>query len=217
MKACVALTLPLHVDLSLVETPLSLTYTPDIAQAVVKVISKSLNETCCPEQVHAEAFNLACEEMPTQRVLYNMIGEPAGMPYVETQEVSRNQSIVLYPDNLRGPVSVAKAQQKIRWAPTDASKAFRSVARFYERIMLDGKKHKVQIDLMYRKIKGMLGSDGERFVEWTRARYAERQKTELYDELDDEDEDDIIVARQDPVPRPGKGKTAKNKKKREDL
>ena len=70
---------------------------------------------------------------------------------------------------------------------------------------------------MYRKIKAMLGEDGPRFVEWTRAsawlvatkealllhvaasgvpcrQYAERRKTELYDELDDEDEDEIILA-----------------------
>lgn len=49
----------------------------------------------------------------------------------------------------------------------------------------------------YRKIQAMMGQDGPRFVEWTRARYAEKRKTELYDELDDEDEDDIILARKD--------------------
>ena len=42
-----------------------------------------------------------------------------------------------------------------------------------------------------------MGKDGSRFVEWTRARYAEQRKKELYDELDDEDEDDLILARTD--------------------
>ena len=40
--------------------PISLTYTPDIAQAVISVISKG-------SQLAGEAFNLACEEMPDQR------------------------------------------------------------------------------------------------------------------------------------------------------
>ncbi|CAE7369647.1 unnamed protein product [Symbiodinium natans] len=204
VKACVALTLPLHVDTSLVDTRISMTYTPDIAEAVVRSISRGLNETCCAEKVHGEAFNLACEEMPTQRELYNYIGEPAGVPYVETIEISRNHSVVLYPDNLGGPISVTKAQEVLRWSPTGLSKALRSVARFYERLMLEGKKHKGQIEFMYRKIKAMLGEDGPRFVEWTRAQYAERRKTELYDELDDEDEDEIILARIDSK-RPGKG------------
>ncbi|CAE7340269.1 unnamed protein product [Symbiodinium sp. CCMP2592] len=204
VKACVALTLPLHVDTSLVSTRISMTYTPDIAEAVVRAIARGLNETCCPEKVHGEAFNLACEEMPTQRELYNYIGEPAGVPYVETIETPRNHSVVLYPDNLGGPISVTKAQEVLRWSPTGLSKALRSVARFYERIMLEGKKHKGQIEFMYRKMKAMLGGDGPRFVEWTRAQYAERRKTELYDELDDEDEDEIILARSDSK-RPGKG------------
>lgn len=43
-----------------------------------------------------------------------------------------------------------------------------------------------------------MGSDGPRFVEWTRQRYAEKRKWELYDELEDEDEDAIIVARRAP-------------------
>ena len=43
----------------------------------------------------------------------------------------------------------------------------------------------------------MMGQDGPRFVEWTRARLVEQRKTQLYDELDDEDEDDIILARKD--------------------
>ena len=55
----------------------------------------------------------------------------------------------------------------------------------------------------------MMGQDGPRFVEWTRARFAEQRKTQLYDELDDEDEDDIIVARKDTskkrTTRKGKG------------
>ncbi|CAJ1428390.1 unnamed protein product, partial [Effrenium voratum] len=220
VKACVALTLPLHVDNSLEATPISMTYTPDIAQAVRLAIAKGLNESCCAEKVHGEAFNLACEEMPSQRVLYNYIGEcrsqcpallhvlqirPAGMPYVETIELPHNLSIVLYPDNLQGPISVAKAQEVLRWSPTTLNKALRSVARFYERIMLEAKKHKQEIEYMYRKIKAMLGADGPRFVEWSRARYAERRKTELYDELDDEDEDEIILSRKASADRHGKG------------
>ena len=43
-----------------------------------------------------------------------------------------------------------------------------------------------------------MGPDGARFVEWTRQRYAEKRKVELYDELEDEDEDAIIVARKAP-------------------
>eukprot|EP00415_Alexandrium_ostenfeldii_P004914 UN4914 len=61
-RAHIALTMPLHLDESLLQTPISMTYTPDVAQAVVRVIAKSRNEVCCPEHVHGEAFNLACEE-----------------------------------------------------------------------------------------------------------------------------------------------------------
>ena len=42
------------------------TFAPS-AKAVSLAISKGLNETCCAEKVHSEAFNLACEEMPDQR------------------------------------------------------------------------------------------------------------------------------------------------------
>lgn len=54
-----------------------------------------------------------------------------------------------------------------------------------------------QLRYTYRKIKAMMGQDGPRFVEWIRARFAEQRKTQLYDELDDEDEDDIILVRKD--------------------
>eukprot|EP00415_Alexandrium_ostenfeldii_P001628 UN1628 len=190
--------MPLHLDESLLQTPISMTYTPDVAQAVVRVIAKSRNEVCCPEHVHGEAFNLACEEAPNQRTLYNHIAEPIGMPYVETIEKESNKSIVLYPDIVRGPVSITKALEILRWSPTDFGKAARSVARFYDRVMLDERKYKKERDNMYAKCKKMLGSDGQRFVEWVRSYYAERRKTELYDELDDEDEDDLVMARPDP-------------------
>ena len=51
-----------------------------------------------------------------------------------------------YPDVLRGPVSVTKAQEVLRWSPTTLTKALRSVARFYERIMLENEKHKKEIE-----------------------------------------------------------------------
>jgi len=212
VRAHLALTLPLHLDTTLLETPISFTYTPDIAQAVVRAISKSLGETCCPEDVQGEAFNLACEEAPNQRALYNHIAEPIGLPYVETVEMSHNTSIVLYPDVVRGPVSVAKAIDKLKWSPTDFGKAARSVARFYDRIMMADKKYKRERDLMYRKCKGMLKDDGPRFVEWIRAFYAERQKGALYDELDDEDEDDIVLVRPDPEKRPAGRKRPKRRR-----
>merc|ERR1712226_676402 len=106
-----------------------------------------------------------------------------------------NKSVVLYPEIVRGPVSNAKALDVLRWSPTDLAKAIRSVARFYDRVMMDEKKYKVERGIMYAKCKKMLGKDGPRFVEWIRAYYAERRKTELYDELDDEDEDDILLVR----------------------
>ena len=53
---------------------------------------------------------------------------------------------VRYPDNLGGPVSIAKAQEVLRWSPTTLTKALRSVARFYERIMLENEKHKAEIE-----------------------------------------------------------------------
>jgi len=53
-----------------------------------------------------------------------------------------------YPDNLRGPVSIAKAQEVLRWSPTTLTKALRSVARFYERIMLENEKHKNEIEYL---------------------------------------------------------------------
>lgn len=210
VRAHIALTMPMHLDESLLQTPISMSYTADVAQAVVKVIAKSRNEVCCPEQVHGEAFNLACEEMPTQRALYNHLAEPIGLPYVETIQKEPNQSIVLYPETARGPVSIAKAASVLRWSPTDFAKTARSVARFYDRVMLDERKYKKERELMYAKCKQMLGEDGPRFVAWIRGYYAERRKTELYDELDDEDEDEIVMVRQEPERR-------KKRKKRREL
>merc|ERR1712187_257377 len=88
-----------------------------------------------------------------------------------------------------------KALDVLRWSPTWVAKALRSVARFYDRVMLDEKKYKRERDMMYNKCKKMLGEDGQRFVNWIRAYYDERRKTELYDELDDEDEDEIVTVR----------------------
>jgi len=214
VRAHLPLTLPMHLAKDLLDTPISMTYTPDIAQAVVRAISRSRNETCCPEHVHAQAFNLACEEAPTQRSLYNYVAEPIGVPYTETIEVEPNRSIVLYPEIKRGHLSIQKALQTLRWAPTDLQKSLRSVARFYDRVMLDVGKFKVEREAMYAKCKKMLGSDGERFVEWTRAYYAERRKTELYDELDDEDEEDILLVRPDPEPRKPR---KRRRRKKQDL
>merc|ERR1711879_958547 len=108
-----------------------------------------------------------------------------GLPYCETIEMHPNNSIVLYPEIIRGPVSITKALNVLKWSPTDFSKAMRSLARFYDRIMLDESKYKKERGLMYNKVKKMLSQDGPRFVEWVRSFYAERRKTELYDELDD--------------------------------
>merc|ERR1719265_628456 len=131
LKAHLALTMPMHLDEDLLDTPISLTYTPDIAQAVVRVIKKHRNETCCPRDVRGEAFNLAAEQAPTQKELYNIIGDPIGVPFVETIQKHRNSSVVLYPEVVRGHLDVDKALGKLRWSPTDLSKAIRSVARFY--------------------------------------------------------------------------------------
>lgn len=133
------------------------------------------------------------------------------MPYVETIEMHTNKSIVLYPDILRGPVSVAKALDVLRWSPTDLGKAARSVARFYDRVMLDESKFKRERGVMYGKCKRMLSGDGPRFVSWIQNYYAERRKTELYDELEDEDEDDIVLVRQDPD-RKKKGRNRPNRR-----
>jgi len=210
IRAHLALTLPMHLDTTMLETPISLTYTLDIARAVVRAISKARNEICCPEDVEDAAFNLACEEAPTQRTLYNFVAEPMGMPYVETIEMDYNKSIVLYPEIVRGPVSISKASDALQWSPTDLTKALRSVARFYDRTMMDERKYKRERGLMYRKVKNMLGADGPRFVEWTRAYYAERRKNELYDELDDEDEDEIVMVRE--PPRRARRRRARRKK-----
>mmetsp|Transcript_723 Transcript_723/g.1362 ORF Transcript_723/g.1362 Transcript_723/m.1362 type:complete len:463 (+) Transcript_723:42-1430(+) len=208
------LTMPMQLDQTLLKTPISMTYTPDIAQAVVRVIARSRGEKCCPEHVNGEAFNLACEEAPTQNTLYNRVAEPIGVPYIETQEVHPNKSVVLYPDIKRGPLSITKALDVLRWSPTDLAKAVRSVARFYDRVMLDERKYKWERNRMYEKCKKMLGKDGPRFVSWIRAYYDERRKTELYDELDDEDEDDLLLVRPDPEKRPSRRKPKRRRQSR---
>merc|ERR1712194_438485 len=204
--------MPMHVDVDLLETPISLSYTPDIAQAVHRVIAKGLGEMCCAEDVEGQAFNLACEEAPVQRSLYNYIAEPMGLNYVETTEMPHNKSIVLYPEIVRGSMSTTKALEKLRWAPTDLQKAVRSVARFYDRVMLDESKFKWERGIMYKKSKKMLGPDGPQFVSWIQAYYAERRKTELYDELDDEDEDEIVLARPPPEKNRKRRRRAKDAK-----
>merc|ERR1719446_271514 len=186
-----------------------MTFTPDIAQAVIRVIARSRNEVCCPEKVQGEAFNLASEQAPTQKQLYEHVAEPLAVPYIETSEVPSNKSVVLYPDVLRGPVSAEKAMEVLRWSPTDLAKAFRSVARFYDRVMIDKSKFKLEKDMMFDKVKRMLGKDGPRLIEWIVKYYDEKRKTELYDELDDEDEDDIVLSRPDPE----KKKTGRKRRK----
>merc|ERR1711920_1071732 len=131
-----------------------------------------------------------------------------------TREVERNHSVVLFPDHQRRVVSIQKAQEVLRFAPTDLSKALRSVARFYNRVMLDENKYKGEVRQIYSKCESMLGADGPRFVEWTRAFYAEQRKTELYDEVDDEDEDDIVLSRPHPKKRKGRRRTSRSSSKR---
>eukprot|EP00747_Dinoflagellata_sp_TGD_P187069 gnl/TRDRNA2_/TRDRNA2_44548_c0_seq1.p1 gnl/TRDRNA2_/TRDRNA2_44548_c0~~gnl/TRDRNA2_/TRDRNA2_44548_c0_seq1.p1 ORF type:complete len:449 (-),score=78.02 gnl/TRDRNA2_/TRDRNA2_44548_c0_seq1:69-1415(-) len=215
IRAHLALTLPMHLDETMLETPISMTYTLDIASAVVKVIHTSKTEKA--EEIWGQAFNLASEEAPTQRTLYNLVAEPIYVPYVETTEVPNNRSIVLYPEIVRGPISSGKAHEFLRWSSTDLRKALRSVARFYDRVMVDQKKFKWERDSMYEKTKKMLGSDGSRFVSWTRAFYLEKSKTDLYDELDDEDEEELLSSRRDPdlMPKKRKQKARAKKKKGE--
>jgi len=210
VRAHVALTMPMQLDDTLLKTGISMTYTPDIAQAVVRVIARSRGEVCCPEKVQGEVFNLASEQAPTQRELYNHVAEPIRVPYIETQEVPVNKSVVLYPDVACGPVNAAKAMDVLRWSPTDLAKAIRSVALFYDRVMIDNsKKYKKEKSMMFDKVKRMLGKEGPRFIQWITKYYDDRRKTELYDELDDEDEDDILLSRPDPEKR----KTGKRRRK----
>jgi hypothetical protein len=209
VRAHMALTMPMQLDATLLTTPISVTFTPDIAQAVVRVIARSRGDVCCADKVQGEAFNLASEQAPTQKQLYEHVAEPIGLPYIETQEVSRNKSVVLYPDVLRGPISSAKAMDVLRWSPTDLAKAFRSVARFYDRVMIDNTRFKKEKDMMFDKVKRMLGKDGPRLIAWIVKYYDEQRKVQLYDELDDEDEDDIVLSRPDPE----KTKTGKKKRK----
>ena len=58
----------------------------------------------------------------------------------------------------------------------------------------NGPKYRKERDIMYAKCKKMLGEDGPKFVSWLRAFYDERRKNELYDEIDDEDEDELVMA-----------------------
>jgi hypothetical protein len=173
-------------------------------QGDVSVIARAKGEICCPEKVEGEAFNIGSEQPPTQRDLYNLIAEPIRVPYVETREVKTNKSIVLYPDVLRGPISSAKAMDVLRWSPTDLSKAIRSVALFYDRVMLDNTKYKKENAMMFDKVKRMLGKDGPRFIQFINKYYDEKRKTELYDELDDEDEDDILLSMSEEKKKTGK-------------
>merc|ERR1719329_1242020 len=133
-----------------------MTFTPDIAQAVSRVIARARGDICCADKVEGEAFNLANEQTPTQRDLYNLVAEPLRVPYIETQEVHPNKSVVLYPDVLRGPVSAAKAMDVLKWSPTDLAKALRSLALFYDRIMIDKSKFKKEKEMMFDKVKRML-------------------------------------------------------------
>lgn len=208
LRVHIALTLPMHLDETLSQTPISLTYTADIAQAVARVIEKARGDDCCTDHVEAEAFNLACEEAPYQNSFYDYVAEPMGLNYVETQSIPHNKSIVLYPQMVRGPLNIDKALEVLNWKPTDVRKGIRSVARYYDRVMLDETRYRTEREIMYAKCKKMLGDDGPRIVSWTRAYYDERRKKELYDEHDDEDEDDILLY------RPGVSKKKRVKKKR---
>lgn len=212
IRAHIDLRLPMQLDENILDQPITFTYTLDIARAVVRAISKARNETCCTSDVEGEAFNIACEEAPNQRTFYELVAEPMGMPYVETQERNHTSAIVLYPDIIRGPVSIAKASEKLGWAPTDLRKALRSVARFYDRTMIDTRKYKFERDTMYFKCKHMLSGDGPRFVEWTRRYYDEKRKEVLYDELDDADEDEIVMVRPDPSLRKNSRKRQRGRK-----
>ena len=122
---------------------------------------------------------------------------------------------MLFPEIVRGPVNAAKAMEVLRWSPTDLSKALRSVARFYDRVMIDNRKFKEERAGMFDTVRRMLGKDGSRFVEWIVKYYDDRRKTELYDEFDDEDEEDILIARPDPESRRSRKRRRKTRKKTE--
>merc|ERR1711865_1172945 len=177
VRAHLPLTMPMHLDDTMLENRISLSYTPDIAQAVQRVIARSLGEICCAEKV---------------------------------QEVFHNHSIVLYPDVYSGAVSAEKAMDVLRWSPTDLAKAIRSVALFYDRVMIENTKYKKEKSMMFDKVKRMLGKkDGPRLTQWINDYYDERRKTDLYDEFDDEEEDDIALVRPDAEKR----KTGKQRRK----
>lgn len=209
VRAHLALTMPLQLDKTMLKTGISMTYTPDIAQAVQRVIARSLGEVCCAEKVQGEAFNLASEQAPIQRDLYNHVAEPIRVPYTETTEVDHNKSVVLYPDVYSGPINAAKAMEVLKWSPTDLAKSIRSVALFYDRVMIENTKHKKEKELMFDKTKRMLVKDGPRLMQWIVKYYDERRKTDLYDELDDEDEDDLLLVQSE-----DNGKARKQRRKK---
>ena len=189
VRAHRSLGLPLHLQKHLKDVPLSLTYTHDIGTAVLAVLRKHENVNCCPEDVHAQAFNIASDQPLDQYAFFMMIADQLDVLKIEAQ-IHENKSVQLYPENTRGHVSVEKALKTLQWSPKSLPNALRATGMWYDRVMVAGKFAK-QRKTMYTKLRNMIKKDGKRFTNWVQDYYETAKKEGTYVEFDDDEEEQI--------------------------
>ena len=119
------LEIPLHVPEGMQNVTASFTYVNDAASAIILAMDKR-------EDAWNTAYNIAMEEKFTLPDMLSRMAETLKIPNTTTSGESVEGSFFIYPTVFRGPVDVSKAKLVLGFEPTDAEKAFRETALWYE-------------------------------------------------------------------------------------
>ena len=116
---------PVSVPRDLLNRPLSLVYSTDVAKAVVAC----LNPT---SEILDQAFNIAFEETPSLLGILNTMKMMLNLTDISIKTDSGDEPLYLFPSVRLGPVDISKARDVLGWTPTPWLQAVNETIDFYE-------------------------------------------------------------------------------------
>ncbi|XP_041359401.1 uncharacterized protein LOC121375811 [Gigantopelta aegis] len=117
---------PVSVPRDLLNRPLSLVYSADVAKAVVVCLDPT------PEMLD-QAFNIAFEETPSLLEIMNTMKMMLNLTDISIKTDSGDEPLYLFPSVRLGPVDISKARDLLGWTPTPWLQAVNETIDFYEK------------------------------------------------------------------------------------
>ncbi|KAI8491178.1 hypothetical protein Bbelb_312190 [Branchiostoma belcheri] len=122
---------PVHLPPKVANLDISLVQVEDVATAILDVIDGGV-------KVHNQAFNLAFRETLTLRKVLRDMGRQMGVLNVNFNH-NPDREMYLYPTVWKGPLSIAKAEEYLRWTPMSWDAAVKVNCQFYDSVMTSDK------------------------------------------------------------------------------